>query len=109
MLLNHDQAKRDANIKKLTQETIPSQLATYRNQLSNEYKFLCGDQISIYDFQFAGLFVNLILNRMSNPEISQQEQNYWQYLWTKKTDQRTKKYVTDFQLAMRDYLEERKN
>ena len=59
-----DSPDREKIIKKLAEIDIPNELPKLAKLLKdrNKRKYVCGNELCIYDFQFAGIFVNLILN-----------------------------------------------
>ncbi len=66
----------------------------------NGPKFLCGDEVTIYDMSVAGLFTNLVLNPNSkDPEL-------WKKSW-ENTPLRIRKYAEDFKEVFKEYLDHR--
>ena len=55
------QTQDDDNVEEAILVQLPIHLEMMANQLSNS-KFICGDEISIYDFMVGGLFSDLIFN-----------------------------------------------
>ncbi len=63
-------------------------------------KFLCGDEVTIYDIQVAGFFTNLVLNPKSkDPAL-------WAKVW-ENTPVKIKTYVDNFKAEFKEYLEKR--
>jgi hypothetical protein len=61
-------AKSTENTDKNVEEAILIQMPIHLELLAKnmlDTKFICGDQITIYDFNIGGLFTNLILNHKS--------------------------------------------
>ena len=61
-------AKSTENTEKNVEEAILVQMPIHLELLAKnmlETKFICGDEITIYDFNIGGLFTNLILNPKS--------------------------------------------
>ena len=65
-------------------------------------KFICGDNVTIYDFCIAGFFTDRVLN----PNNERTNGDAWKAGWNN-APQRVKEYVKAFQEEMADYLKER--
>ena len=63
-------------------------------------KYVVGDQLTIYDFQVAGFFTNVVLNPHSR------DYELWQESF-KDASPQIREYVADFQKDMKDYLDDR--
>ena len=65
------------------------------------FKFLCGDELTIYDFTVAGYFYNVILN--PNAEFAAD----WQAAMKRHCTKRVWKYLNNFSKEMKSYLKKR--
>lgn len=66
-------------------------------RLNPHFKFLCGNELTIYDFTVAGYFTNMICNPNA------QEAQIWAEYYAKGPE-RVKRYVEEFQKEMHGYL-----
>ena len=91
---------REAKMQSLIDTQVPELFNHLNKFLSDDKKYICGDKLTIYDCQIAGLFTNLVCNPNSkDPEL-------WSSAW-EKAPERLKKYVSDFKEEMAEYLEKR--
>ena len=70
-------------------------------RLPADKKYLCGDDLTIYDFLVAGIFTNVVCNPRAKDAA------LWQKHYEEKGPARVKKYVQDFTDEMKEYLESR--
>ena len=70
-------------------------MAKLEKRLSADKKYLCGDELTIFDFIVAGFFTNVICNP------SAKEAQLWATHY-EKAPERVKKYVNDFKDEMKD-------
>ena len=85
----------------LLNEHMPKFLESLTSKCLSDTKFLCGVTLTIYDFQVAGLFTNVILN--PNSRFDERVAN----LYHAKAPEKLKKYISDFQEEMKEYLDKR--
>ena len=91
---------RDKLMDELVTQHTPEYLRKLATCLPDGQKFLCGDEVTIYDIQVAGFIINL----MTNPKSLDPEK--WAKMWETSPD-RVKKYVSDFEAEFKEYLEKR--
>mmetsp|Transcript_19439 Transcript_19439/g.29883 ORF Transcript_19439/g.29883 Transcript_19439/m.29883 type:complete len:89 (-) Transcript_19439:136-402(-) len=61
---------REENMKKLVNDDIPVFLKRLEKLLEPDSKFICGNEVTIYDFQVGGFFSNTIFNPKNlDPEL----------------------------------------
>ena len=90
-------------MQKLFEDHVPK----YLNQLNNtllqeeEFKFICGENITIYDISVAGYFHDVILN----PKAKYAEK--WAAMMESKCPVRVKYYLKDFGEVFKEYLSNR--
>ena len=70
--------------------------------LSDNARFLAGNELTIYDFTVAGIIINLICNADARDSV------IWEKAWDEHATDRVKKYLEDFTEEMKEYLTERK-
>ena len=90
---------REAMMEEVFSKDVPNFFTKFETCLGDS-KFLCGDELTVYDFSVGGVFTNLILN----PNAKDAEG------WKKAFEaapERVKKYALDFQAAMKEYLDKR--
>ena len=77
-------------------------MTTAATKLLGNSKFLCGDEITIYDLVIAGFYVNWVLN----PNNGSRGGQYWSKSWSQ-APARLKQYIDDFKTEMKEYLDKR--
>lgn len=92
--------ERDTAMTNLIQVEFPKLMANLAKCLTPGQKFLCGEEVTIYDLQCGGFFVNLVLNPNSH------DTEAWTMAWDE-APLKIKDYVSDFQEDMRHYLDKR--
>ena len=89
-------------MKKLYDTQFPEFLETLtRTCLKDDWKFLSGDTISIYDCVVGGFFANMVENPKSRTHADMKR------IFDEKAPDRLKKYVSDFYAEMKVYLDAR--
>ena len=89
-------AERDEKLKVLMTE-FQKFCVNLAKLLPEDKKFISGDTTTVYDFQVAGFFTNLVLNEFAK------DKDVWAVEW-EKAPARVKQYVADFQEDQKDYL-----
>ena len=88
-------------IEKLCNDQLPTYLAQFEKFLSqSDDKFITGNEFTVYDLFVGGFFVNSFMNPNANHAdivLAAME----------KAPERVKKYITDFQAEMAEYLASR--
>ena len=79
---------------------IPALLTTFTEKCLGESKFLCGEEVTIYDFVCAGGILNSFAN--PNGRLGAEGKAAWE-----KAPERYKKYIADFSEVMKEYLDKR--
>lgn len=92
---------RQENMEKAVSMYLGPWMDKLEKRLPADKKYLCGDQLTIYDFTVAGYFTNVICNPHAK------EAPLWQQQYEEKAPARVKKYVQDFMEEMKEYLESR--
>lgn len=90
-------------LKDIMDKHLPKYLQDLTISLSQKpgFKFLCGDELTIYDFTVAGYFYNVILN--PNAEFAAD----WQAAMKRHCTKRVWKYLNNFSKEMKSYLKKR--
>ena len=86
--------------KEIVEAKLVPFIATVAAALPADKKYICGDDITIYDFVVAGMFTNFICS----PTAKYAELFAEKYA---AAPDRVKKYVDDFTAEMKEYLDAR--
>ena len=95
-----EDADQAAQIKALVDQFIPTFYTKLAGYLSDDKKFLTGDNVTIYDITCGGMICNLLTNP-NHPNA-----DMFKASWDT-APERVKKYYTDFCADMKPYLDSR--
>ena len=81
---------------------FPKWLASFDKNIDLSQKaFICGDYLTLYDFEVGGFFVNTVYN----PNSPHKEK--WQAAMKKHATMQVSQYISNFEEEMKDYLDQR--
>ena len=84
---------------KWTGEKFEAWMASFEKRLTKG-KFICGDDLTVFDIQVGGFFTDMVLNKNNKGAV------HWAAAM-EKAPQRVLTYVADFQAALGDYITNR--
>ena len=88
-------------LKDLYETHFPAYMESLSSKCLGETKFICGENLTIYDFYVGGLFVNNVHNPQGRLHAGLLK------VYNEKAPERLKKYISDFQQEMKPYLDKR--
>lgn len=90
-------------VQKIMDVHLPNYMEDLNKSLAQKpsFKFICGNELTIYDFTVAGYFHNVFLNPKA--EFA----DGWQKTMKRHCPKRVQKYLSNFAKEMKSYLDRR--